>query len=82
MSTAEVMRDGMLKLPQEITDLLHLKPGDTMGLDVGDDGSIRLYRRGLKPADVCGMLGARTKVTATIEQMDQGVADAFSRGEL
>ncbi len=82
MSTVKVMKDGMLRLPPEVTDRLHLKAGDKMGLDVDIDGTIRLYRRSLKPAEVCGMLGARTKVTATIEQMDQGIADAFRRGEL
>ncbi len=82
MGTAEVMKDGMVKLPPEVAALLSLRAGDTMSVDVDADGTILLHRKSLRPAEVCGMLAARTNVKATIEEMDQAIADAFRRGEL
>ena len=82
MNTAAVLEDGTVKLPPEVAAGLHLKAGDTMGLEVDAGGTIRLYPKRLKPADVCGMLGTRTTVKATLEEMDQGIADAFEWGAL
>lgn len=82
MNAAKIMEDGDLRLPPEVAEKLNVRPGDFVSVEMDADGTLRLYPKRGKIEDVCGMLGPRTKVTATIEQMDLGIADAFRRGEL
>jgi hypothetical protein len=73
------MEDGDLRLPPES---MHVKPGDSVGVEVTPDGIIMLFPKTLKSRDVCGCLKPYTSVKASVEEMDEAVAEAFRRGEL
>jgi antitoxin component of MazEF toxin-antitoxin module len=82
MNTAEIMEDGDLRLPPDVAAKLNVKPGDSLGVEVDTDGTVRLYPKKLAIDDVCGMLHPPSGVHYTVEQMDEAVADAFRRGDL
>ena len=82
MNAARVMEDGDLRLPPDISGKLNVKPGDSVGVEVDADGTVRLYPKMLKIEDVCGMLRPPPGVHLTVEQMDEAVAGAFRRGDL
>lgn len=82
MNTARVLDNGDLRLPPEVADKLHVKPGDSVGIEMDTDGTARLYPKPASIDEVCGMLRPAPGVHFTIEQMDEAVADAFRRGEL
>jgi len=82
MNTARIMEDGDLRLPPEVVDRLHAKPGDSVGIEVDVDGSIRLHPKPLSPEEVFGCLSHRTTAKGTIEEIDDAVAEAFRRDEL
>jgi len=76
------MEDGALWLPPEVAVVLNVKPGDSMGVEMEADGTVRLYPKRTRIEDVCGMLRPPSGAHLTIEQMDEGIANAFRRGDL
>ena len=82
MNAAKIMEDGDLRMPPEVAAKLNVKPGDSVGIEMGTDGTVRLYPKRRKIEDVCGMLHPPAGVHLTIEQMDEAVANAFRRGDL
>ena len=82
MNTALMMDNGYLRLPADISERLNAKPGDSVGVEAEADGTVRLYPKYLSPDEVFGCLAGRTSVKASIEEMDEAVAEAFRKGEL
>ncbi len=82
MNTARVMEDGDLRLPPEVAGKLHVKPGDSLEIDVDVHGALRLFPKTLELDEVCGMLRPPPGIHASVEEMDEAVAEAFRRGEL
>jgi antitoxin component of MazEF toxin-antitoxin module len=82
MNTAKVMEDGDLRLPREVAEKFDVKPGDSVAVEMEADGTMRLYPKRTRIEDVCGKLHPPSGVHLTIEQMDEGIANAFRRGKL
>ena len=82
MNTALVMRNGDLRLPAGIAERLNAKPGDAVGIETDADGTVRLYPKALSPDEVFGCLAGRTSVRATVEEMDEAIAEAFRKDEM
>ena len=76
MNAARIMEDGELRLPPEVAERLNVKPGDSVGVEMGSDGTVRLYPKKGRIEDVCGMLHPPSGIHLTIEQMDGAVASA------
>jgi len=81
MNSARVLDNGDLRLPPEVADRLHVRPGDSVGIEVEMDGTVRLYPKPASIDEVCGMLRPPAGVRFTIEQMDEAVAEALQKGE-
>ena len=81
MNTAKVMEDGDLRLPPQVAAELNVRPGDSVGVEVESDGTVRLYPKALGIEEVCGMLRPPAGVSLTNEQIDEAVSQAFRRGE-
>lgn len=79
MSTARVMENGDLRLPEDVAEKLHCKPGDSLSVELQDDGTLRLHPKTLAIDDVYGMLRPAPKQHISIEAMDEGVAEAMRR---
>jgi AbrB family looped-hinge helix DNA binding protein len=82
MNTALVMSNGDLRLPKDIAERLNAKPGDAVGIEADADGTVRLYPKTFNPDEVFACLAGRTSVRATIEEMDESVAETFRKGEM
>jgi len=79
MNTAKVMDDGDLRLPPQVAAELNVQPGDSVGVEIASDGTVRLYPKTLGIEDVCGMLQPPAGVHLTNAQMDAAVSQAFRR---
>lgn len=82
MNTAIVLGNGDLRLPADIAAKLNAKPGDVVGIEADADGTVRLYPKAFSPDEVFGCLAGHTSVKATIEEMDEAIADACRKGEM
>lgn len=82
MNTAIVLSNGDLRLPADIAARLNAKPGDVVGIEADPDGTVRLYPKAFSPDEVFGCLAGRTAVKATVEEMDEAIADACRKGEM
>lgn len=79
MNTAQVLSNGDLRLPVEFAERLNVKPGDAVAIEAGPDGTLRIFPKALDPDEVFGFLANRTSVIATIEEMDEAVAESFRK---
>lgn len=82
MPAATMTSRGQLTVPKEIRERLGLYAGDRVEFQLEDDGTARLLPVCLTASDVAGILASQTKVKATVEQMDEAVAEAFPKGSL
>lgn len=81
MNTAKIMEDGDLRLPNDVSNKLNFKPGDSLDVELTDDGTLRLYPKTVAVEDVCGMLRPASEQHVTVEGMDEGIGEAFQRGQ-
>lgn len=80
MAKAHVTKNGQLALPKKVLGHLHVRAGDVVDVETEPDGSVRIHPKTLRASDVTGML--KSKVTSTVDEMDQGVAEAFRKRRL
>jgi len=82
MNTALVLSNGDLRLPADIAEKLNARPGSVVGIEADADGTVRLYPKVYSPDEVFGCLAGRTSVSATVEEMDEAIAEACRKGEM
>lgn len=75
MSTATLTSKGQMTLPKEIRDDLNLKPGDKVEF-VKIGGRYELRPRNRNAADLAGILHRPGMKAKTVEEMDEGIAEA------
>lgn len=66
---------GQITLPKEMREQLNLRPGDQMIYTVMD-GQIVITPKNVDFNDLAGLLGAPPRGRATLEEIDQAVAEA------
>ena len=77
MTTSTISSKGQTTIPIDIQRLLNVKPGDKIQYFVEADGRVSLIPKSLSIADLKGAL-AKPARTATIEEMNQAIAQAAS----
>lgn len=82
MSIATITTKGQITIPKEVRDRLGLRTGDKVNFKIQPDGSACMQPVTLRPADVFGMLKGKSRVHATIRQMDENLAEAFRKGKI
>jgi AbrB family looped-hinge helix DNA binding protein len=82
MTTGRITQDGQIAVPKDVLRNLHVRAGDTVGVEIEGDGTVRIFPKVLRPSEVAGMLALRARVKSTVEEMDEAVAEAFRKGEL
>lgn len=75
MSTATLTSKGQMTLPKEVRSDLNLQPGDKIDF-VKIGGRYELRPRNRNAADLAGMLHRPGMRSKTIEEMDEGIAEA------
>lgn len=66
---------GQVTIPQTIRDAAHLKPGDRITWRISEDGLLQVTRaRRGRLQDLFGMLHRPGMKAATLEEIDEGIA--------
>jgi antitoxin PrlF len=75
MSVSIVTSKGQTTIPLEVRERLHVHAGDKLSWEIRDDGTVMVRKaRHRTVAEMAGLLG-RPKRSASIEEIDQAVAD-------
>lgn len=69
---------GQITLPKEVRDALSLEPGDTVVLTVSN-GRLILAPKNLNFNDLAGFLGHPPKGAASLDEIDETIAEEASR---
>ncbi|MEN6626106.1 MAG: type II toxin-antitoxin system PrlF family antitoxin [Candidatus Sumerlaeia bacterium] len=81
MSIATITTKGQITIPKDVRERLGLRTGDKVNFKIRPDGSACMQPVTLRPEDVFGMLKGRSRVRATIRQMDENLAEAIRKGK-
>ena len=77
MQESTVTAKGQTKLPKDVRIALNLHPGDRVRYMILDGGEVRLVRS--RPVmQLAGMLKDRTDKRASLEDMDEAIAQGAS----
>lgn len=90
METATITSEGQLTLPAEVRKRLSLRPGDEVRFEPMGDGGYRLlaaddHDRVMKAGsirDLKGILARPGQRPATIEEMNEAIAEGSAEGAL
>ena len=80
MATAMVTPEGLIEVPKDILERLHVHAGDQLDVDIEGDRAIRIRRKPRASSEIAGMLRPYIKHPLTLEEIDEGVAEAFRKG--
>lgn len=72
---------GQITLPKELREELNLRPGDQMYYTVVE-GQIVITPKNVDFSDLAGMLGPSPKGAASLEEIDEAVAEAAGANAL
>jgi antitoxin PrlF len=80
MTTLTVTAKGQVTLKRDVLEHLGVKPGDRIEVDKLPDGRVSLKpaRRRKTLDEVVGCLAPYTSVKATLEEIDQAIADGWA----
>ena len=78
MTTSTRTANGQTTVPREIREHLGLKPGDKIDYEIAPDGSVGLSVQTLSFADSASLLARPDQRAASIEEMDDAIADAVA----
>jgi len=82
MATATVTPEGLIKVPKDILERLHVHAGDQLDVEVEDDRAMRIRMKPRALSEIAGMLRPHIQRPLTLEEIEEGVAEAFRKGEL
>jgi AbrB family looped-hinge helix DNA binding protein len=80
MATATVTPEGLIEVPKDILERLHVHAGDQLDVDIEGDRAIRIRMKPRPVSEIAGMLRPYIKHPLTLEEIDEGVAEAFRKG--
>jgi bifunctional DNA-binding transcriptional regulator/antitoxin component of YhaV-PrlF toxin-antitoxin module len=82
MTQLAVTARGQVTFRKEVLQHLGIRPGDKMELDLlpGGKGVLRAAKPAGTMAGFVGLLAGKTAKVATLEEMDQAIAQAWSDG--
>jgi bifunctional DNA-binding transcriptional regulator/antitoxin component of YhaV-PrlF toxin-antitoxin module len=80
MTQLTVTARGQVTFRKEVLQHLGIRPGDKMELDLlpGGKGVLRAAKPAGTMAGFVGLLAGKTAKVATLEEMDQAIAQAWS----
>jgi AbrB family looped-hinge helix DNA binding protein len=82
MPISTMTSKGQITIPKPVRDQLHLRPGDKIDFRILQNGTVTLTPRTTRTDDVFGMLAPYAKgKPATVEEMDEAIAESFRRGK-
>lgn len=81
MATATVTPEGLIDVPKDILDRLHVHAGDQLEVVVEDERSMRIQMKPRTLSEIAGMLRPYIQQPLSLEEIDEAVSEAFRKGE-
>jgi len=81
MATATVTPEGLIDVPKEILERLHVHAGDQLEVVIENDRAMRIRMKPRALSEIAGMLRPYIQRPLSLEEIDEGVAEAFRKGE-
>ena len=80
MTTLTVTAKGQVTFRKDVLQHLGIKPGDKIDLDLLPDGRgmLKAARPTATIKGFCGLLAGRTKIVATIEEINEATAQGWA----
>lgn len=78
---SKVTAKGQTTIPAEVREYLGLKPGDRITYAM-NDGRVELRARNLRAIELLGILGSPPAGPQTIEQINEGIAEAAAESAM
>ncbi|MGB0562422.1 MAG: AbrB/MazE/SpoVT family DNA-binding domain-containing protein [Spirulinaceae cyanobacterium] len=75
MPTTQITPSGHIAIPTEVLTQLQLKPGDTLNIEVDNNGKIHLELAKIDVRTLSGMLYDPTRSVVSLAEMDTAIAD-------
>jgi AbrB family looped-hinge helix DNA binding protein len=75
-SLAKITTKGQITLPKDVRDRHGLKPGDRVEF-VEEDGKTWVRPRNIRAVDLIGVLGPPPNGPKTLEEIEEGIAEAW-----
>ncbi len=82
MATATVTPEGLIDVPKDILERLHVHAGDQLEVEIENDRAMRIRMKPRALSKIAGMLRPYIQRPLTLDEIDEGVAEAFRKGEL
>ena len=82
MAIATVTPEGLIDVPKDILERLHVHAGDQLEVEIDNDRAMRIRTKPHTLSEVAGMLRPYIQRPLTLDEIDEGVAEAFRKGEL
>ena len=82
MAIATVTSEGLIDVPKDILERLHVRAGDQLEVEVEDDRAMRIRMKPRALSQIAGMLRPYIQQPLTLEEIDERVAEAFRKGDL
>lgn len=76
MPISRLTSKGQTTIPKPVRDALKLKPGDRIQFNVDKDGIVRITAINKDISSLAGMFYDPNRKTVTIEEMNEGIAQA------
>ena len=81
MALATITAKGQMTLPKEVREAMGLRPGDRVKIFVDRYGDARIARE-VDVSELSGILHRPGMKAATVEEMDEGIAEAVAERDL
>jgi AbrB family looped-hinge helix DNA binding protein len=82
MAIATVTPEGLIDVPKDILERLHVHAGDQLEVEVEDDRAMRIRMKPRALSEIAGMLRPYIQRPLTLDEIDERVAEAFRKGDL
>jgi len=81
MATATVTPEGLIDVPKDILERLNVRAGDQLEVVIENDRAMRMRMKPRALSEIAGMLRPHIQGPLTLEEIDEGIAEAFRKGE-
>jgi len=79
MSASTVTSKGQITIPKEIREYLKLRTGHRLDFEIASSGTVIIRPRNRDVRELKGMVRSRRRKPASIEDMNQAIAEGFAK---
>ena len=81
MFTTELTHDGQTTIPENIRELLNLRPGDRVEFVISEDGKVYLQPAKIDVRELSGILYKPDREPVSIDEMNAAIAECAGESD-